>query len=546
MTQKRQRVRNGAAASKRGNEGVEDAEPSGILPQGGLDRIASWEVEEPHVTAEEDTVESAFERVAPSVSGPLVARLIPLSTGNTGLSSIDIHRDVGDMILGRSKELVVECRIDVALVSARHCELTVNPTTRSISIRDVSTNGTFINGNRIEKNVWVELHSGDRVFLTHPANASQPDASSVGFLFQSISEKIRADVLQEELTCPVCKGLYVRPCSILPCLHVFCAGCVSRWIDAGNRKCIQCRSEVWEVRPTHKLQSCVEELLKTNPELSRTSDELAELVAFDTIPPRGRVVKKRRRYSEDRSDDDDYSSLDSTSESDDGANIGQGSMLSYDASGHGHTRSIGRCQQCRRASREDGFRCRPDGLHLHCPMCYRSFPHRPLCPRPQCCQLCGASYCNLYYQREGGCPANRGGLTRLRQCPPRSTLPQKCFGGNAVEQNIISRYLSAKGITLETVWKECLEKMEAGEWVPDITCVNGQLTVDSPLCEECINSIFASLLFHYRRAVPNYELPESVTDRPSCWYGINCRTQFHKAEHANRYNHVCYQEKRKE
>ncbi|RNF05195.1 zinc finger family protein [Trypanosoma conorhini] len=546
MVRKGQRARNAEAAPNRRNEGARNAAASDTPPPGGLDRISAWEVEQPHATAEEDTVETAFERVAPSVSGPLVARLIPLSTGETTLAAIDIHRDAGSLVLGRSNQLVVECRVDVPAVSARHCELTVNPATRAVSIRDVSANGTFINGTRIEKDVTVELQSGDRVFLTHPAKASQPGVPSVEFLFQRVSDSIQADVLQEELTCPVCKGLYVRPCSALPCLHVFCGACISRWIDAGNKKCIQCRADVWEVRPSHKLQSCVEELLKSNPQLSRTSDEVAEFAALDTIPSRGKVVKKRARYSGSSSDSDAYSSQDDTGASNYSEDDDQVSASNYNGGRHGHARSIGRCQHCQRASSEDGFRCPANGIHLHCPRCNRSFPHRPLCPRPQCCQLCGASYCNLYYEREGGCPAHRGGLVRLRQFPPMSTLPQKYFAGNAVERNIMSSYLSTKGITLETVWGECLQKMEAGEWVPDITCVNGQLTADSPLCEGCIDSLFAALLFHYRRAVPNQELPENVTQRPNCWYGINCRTQFHKAEHANRYNHVCYQEKRKE
>ncbi len=32
-----------------------------------------------------------------------------------------------------------------------------------ISVKDVSTNGTFINDKAIDKNKWVELSSGDKV-----------------------------------------------------------------------------------------------------------------------------------------------------------------------------------------------------------------------------------------------------------------------------------------------------------------------------------------------------------------------------------------------
>ena len=37
------------------------------------------------------------------------------------------------------------------------------------------------------------------------------------------------------------------------------------------------------------------------------------------------------------------------------------------------------------------------------------------------------------------------------------------------------------------------------------------------------------------------QLPTNVRDRPTCYWGINCRTMDHNPDHARRYNHCVYQ-----
>ncbi|PBJ80499.1 hypothetical protein BCY84_01313 [Trypanosoma cruzi cruzi] len=533
----------GRKGGRKGVKGKCAEKVSDPLQQGVAERISSWEVEQPHEETQKDSIEESWERLAPSANGPLVARLVPLSADGAELSAIDLYRDVGRMMLGRSQQLFAECRIGVASVSAQHCELAVNPGSLKVTIRDFSTNGTFLNGNRLKKGVEVELRSGDRVFLTNPANESKPDAPSVEFVFQRVSSEIKVDVLEEELTCPVCRGLFIRPCSAIPCLHVCCAACISQWIDDGHKSCVQCRANIWEVRPAHKIQSCVEELLKSNPQLARSDAELHEFAKNDTIPQGGKNLRKRPH---DEASEDNSNTSSSPQDSDGSDSLHYSETRSNDS--HvldGNPRHS--CRHCRGASSVDGFRCPTDAPHRHCRACGTSFPYRPLCSRPQNCQMCGATYCNLYYEGEGGCRAFLNGhLVRPKDGTPIRTMPRTVFGGNTVEQNILSDYLSTKGISLGMVWLECMEKFRAREWVPNIVCANGQLTEDSPLCVKCMNAVVDSLLFFYRLKVPRHELPESVTKRPNCWYGDKCRTQFHKVQHAKRYNHACYQEKGKE
>nr|CCC95784.1 unnamed protein product [Trypanosoma congolense IL3000] len=534
------------------------------------DRIASWDADTPpqtHVEAGED----AFEEVAPSVYGPLIARLVPLrgATASSPLPLVEIYRDTDVITMGRSKELEVECRVDVARVSARHCELRVDALTYEVRIRDISTNGTFVNGVRVTKGEDVELHPGDEISLVRslpqtmvPGESSAElevagGADGTGcaeFIFQRVSALKCAEKMVEELTCSVCKFLYYRPCSVLPCMHVFCSSCVSRWVADGKKTCIECRGKILEIRPSHKINNCVEQLLQRNPKLRRSEAEIAECVAHDDIPPSGKVVMKRARDTRSEalgsgSSDSDSDSVDRESFSSSSVRSGSGgSGVPNVYQNQPRRQANGNCRHCSTPSVVDGFSCPTRGIHQLCQNCHCLFPMRPLCNLPQRCQLCSCPYCNLYYKDEGGCLANAngGGLVIVSECPVPTTLPSKAFRGNAVEQGILFQYLVGKQLSPGFVWEEYVRKLSSDQWVPDIPCVNGPLSASSALCSECIEALFAAMLFHYRCSLPRDQLPSAVAERPNCWYGLECRTQFHNRQHANKYNHACHQKKRKE
>jgi hypothetical protein len=48
------------------------------------------------------------------------------------------------------------------------------------------------------------------------------------------------------------------------------------------------------------------------------------------------------------------------------------------------------------------------------------------------------------------------------------------------------------------------------------------------------------MVFSYRNAIAA-EMPESVKNKPMCYWGINCTTMDHNDTHANKYNHMVYQ-----
>ncbi|EPY21792.1 E3 ubiquitin-protein ligase CHFR [Strigomonas culicis] len=332
-------------------------------------------------------------------------------------------------------------------------------------------------------------------------------------------------------------------------MHVFCASCISQWI-AQQPTCAECRQPIQEVRPTHKIQSCVERLVASDPARYQLSAaEQQERDALDTIPPAGKVIgsAKRSRAVHSDGDEEEEEEAEDSDRSDGGGSDAEGRPLRrvhYAPPVLGQGQQALQCPQCETPSAFDAFRCPPHGPHLRCGACHRLYPERPLCGRPQRCQLCCAPYCNQYTVGEPQpCVAEV-----LRPLPdhPQTLIPAQTFRGNTTELAILTTYLAAHDLTAPAVWEVCLQRLRAGDWVPDLTATQGALTADSVLCARCAPTVFAALLFHYRRAIPAEELPESVTRRPHCWYGVNCRTQFSKQQHAQNYNHVCYQEKRKE
>jgi len=145
-----------------------------------------------------------------------------------------------------------------------HCELHIATATNVVTLVDISTNGVWVNGARVAKGVAVELASGDTVRLLNPAialpegplrwnssfNKSRPNDGKI--------TRGRTHVLRVSRgVLPACDG---HPVSSLLLRALF--DTVARG-PAPHSDCPECRSVVKEVRPSHKLNSLVDELLKS-------------------------------------------------------------------------------------------------------------------------------------------------------------------------------------------------------------------------------------------------------------------------------------------
>ena len=67
-----------------------------------------------------------------------------------------------------------------------------------------------------------------------------------------------------------------------------------------------------------------------------------------------------------------------------------------------------------------------------------------------------------------------------------------------------------------------------------------KLDDNTVVCDLCWNDLWFQMVLAYRIEVAPI-MPSNVRDRPICYWGINCRTMDHNADHAKKYNHCVYQ-----
>ena len=71
-----------------------------------------------------------------------------------------------------------------------------------------------------------------------------------------------------------------------------------------------------------------------------------------------------------------------------------------------------------------------------------------------------------------------------------------------------------------------------------------QLRRTDTICHFCMERIWPELLYYWRESLKP-AMPDSVKNRPDCWYGKECKTQATNLVHAQKYNHICPNLKKK-
>eukprot|EP00051_Salpingoeca_urceolata_P018328 m.256554 g.256554 ORF g.256554 m.256554 type:complete len:524 (-) comp19172_c2_seq8:35-1606(-) len=209
-------------------------------------------------------------------------------------------------------------------ISSHHCTISRVDGDAPV-LEDKSTNGVLLNGTRVPKGVPQPLKTGDEITL---AVSKEDKARYVAYLIKlsdippasaattpSVGDKRKADSddkapehdsIEENLVCPICQCVMHDAVSIVPCLHSFCAGCLSEWMEKSPKKdCPDCRVRVEKIKRNHMLRNLVEAFLKEHPAKRRPADEIAELDAKNKIKEEEFKPKRRRRDYDDDDDDDD-------------------------------------------------------------------------------------------------------------------------------------------------------------------------------------------------------------------------------------------------
>ena len=503
---------------------------------------------------------------------------------------------------------------DNPYLSGMHASFSFDRETESTFITDLSANGILLNGIRIEKNTNVVIHDGDKITLVfkgscHLLNLHLKLSLSVGektenkliedeVLAKTSDEIVRekpthsdedttlsaidttkkseainskqvevlkkagykeipglskSESFEEQLLCGVCQEIMHIAVSLQPCLHSYCAGCYSEWMEI-SRDCPACRSVVDRIAKNHLINNLIETYLKANPEKRRNAANLAELDKKNKITDDMLYPPKKRLYSSYIEDDDYYSPSDEEylSVPPFFPTLSTAHPIPLSTSLFSLPCIFPKCRQCPGYIAADLLTITTTSAHFTCPLtapihllcmcCSQPMPDRSTCTDPnvppQHCDVCKTSYCNMYWGCHGiSC---KGCLNEFKNFTFDSTVIASMVNNNFFETEILSNYLVKKNISIKDMLETCLEKLDKNEY----KCSDSRSTLISAktrLCYNCAVKNFRDLAFLYRKDIPLEDLPDEIATRPICYYGRACKTQFHKPTHAIKLNHICEQ-----
>ncbi|KAM3825877.1 E3 ubiquitin-protein ligase CHFR [Vipera latastei] len=383
-----------------------------------------------------------------------------------------------------------------------------------------------------------------------------PDGQAMRDPGDAKSATMKPDKMGESLSCIICQELLHDCVSLQPCMHTFCAACYSGWMERSSL-CPTCRCPVERICKNHILNNLVEAYLIQHPDKCRNEEDIRSMDARNKITQDMLQPKVRRSFSDEEGSSEDLLDLsDVDSESSD---ISQPYVLCRQCPGY-HRQTVppltsadqeGKTElgqvpgdspstSSNFATAVQEYVCPAQGSHIFCTCCFQPMPDRRAEREqnqniaPQQCTICLQSFCHLYW----GCVR----VSCLGCLAPfcELNLGDKCLdgvlNGNNYESDILKDYLQSRGLTWKDMLNESLQALQEGAFIlPDY-----RIAGETVLCYFCGLRTFRELAYQYRQNIPSVELPATVTSRPDCYWGRNCRTQV-KAHHAMKFNHICEQ-----
>uniref|UniRef100_A0AAX7UMS2 E3 ubiquitin-protein ligase CHFR n=1 Tax=Astatotilapia calliptera TaxID=8154 RepID=A0AAX7UMS2_ASTCA len=457
------------------------------------------------------------------------------------------------------------------LVSGEHCKIVKDESSGLVWLEDMSTNGTVINMSKLVKKQTHMLQNGDVIYFVYRKSEPEQNKSyELGVPCSSRPEVVssskppvegtKTDKMEESLTCVICQDLLHDCVSLQPCMHVFCAACYSGWMERSSL-CPTCRCPVERIHKNHILNNLVEAYLIQHPEKCRSEDDLKSMDSRNKITQDMLQPKVERSFSDEEGSSDYLFEL--SDNDSDSSDISQPLVMCRQCPGY--RSDVNQLlfpmppppnpvseEAAAKASAEmpstssdnnnespQEYRCPPQGCHLICTCCLQPMPDRRAelgnqQVIAQQCVLCQRPFCHMYWgcQRIGcqGCLARFCDLN----------LTDKCLDGalnnNNYESEVLRNYLSSRGQSWKDLLKDSLQGLQQGNYL----LTDCRISANAILCFCCGLRAFKELAYKYRQNIPSSELPATVTSRPDCYWGRNCRTQV-KAHHAAKFNHICEQ-----
>ena len=300
------------------------------------------------------------------------------------------------------------------------------------------------------------------------------------------------DAAEKHFTCAICQDIVYRPVAVQPCLHSFCGGCYAEWMRTRRFDCPECRQRVQFVSRNHGLKSLVDDFLAKHPAKARDAAERARLDEIDTLGNEPRRVGKRAR-GDGGGDDDDVDDDDDGS----GSELGSGEESESDDGGVALLQNM---QQIIAAggALPAGI---PPWLAAQAAAAFAT----------EACECCTRRY-------------PQAAVRSLAERRPPIVPTVNAFAApglpNAHERQILVDFLAAQGLDAAALLRAGLRRVEAGVLTLAHPSFPARaLTPATRLCEGCATTIFATLAYAYRAAIPPAQLPPAVTARSNCWHG---------------------------
>ncbi|GFR59170.1 E3 ubiquitin-protein ligase CHFR [Elysia marginata] len=387
----------------------------------------------------------------------------------------------------------------------------------------------------------------------NPPSPEDPKPSTSGNDSANTASKAKEpeeDAIAETLMCIICQDILHDCISLQPCMHSFCSGCYSEWMEL-SQECPSCRVKVDRINKNHIVNNLVEAYLKLNPDKIRPAEDIDALeaknkITRDMLYPVNQQVGSLQGSQTVYSDSDDNSDEENHNDENEDYDDEDDDDEEEEEEDNLAVRNHNPNQLLVNAFGVPLFGGIPVGRPAPPPVCRQCPQYNPahdmnaIAAAAGAGALCYRSFCHAYW----GCyrVTCNGCLGKLKDM----NFGKGCLAGlilnNAYESMIFKNYLEAKGLSVRDVLAVCLAKMVNREYTCQdearITSLNG---INTPICFTCGLKNFQDLAYCYRRDIAHEDLPAEVTARPDCHWGKNCRTQKNKPDHAKRFNHICEQ-----
>lgn len=179
----------------------------------------------------------------------------------------------------------------------------------ALDLLDTSSNGTWVNGQKVGRGKRVALAVGDRVTVLPTSQVGRESSMAYMLLHDTRGArcfKAVADVgvgvvdaapvdtasqqvdpspppapaaaplplaLERDLRCGICADVLYKCLTLVPCGHNFCMACLARW-RRSSPSCPECRASVRQAVRNMAVDCMVETFVKAHPSLARASQEL--------------------------------------------------------------------------------------------------------------------------------------------------------------------------------------------------------------------------------------------------------------------------------